>query len=207
MSELREVSKSSPAFPREVDCSIRIFLSKEVVPSLVREVSEGEINDKRTRPSAYSPVIVTEEADEELVDCAAYEETGTAPASSRLHRHKIEIMRFNIKKPPIKKNDKKMKYLLNKANGTKEYIKMSTDNMSKILTPNFIEVYNCIIIDTNNEIKAENIDFERILLTFQDRTGYEASCNEVRLNDYIDCYDEMGLLKTAEIIMKVWEKS
>ena len=99
-----------------------------------------------------------------------------------------------------------MKYLLNKANGTKEYIKMSTDNMSKILTPNFIEVYNCIIIDTNNEIKAENIDFERILLTFQDRTGYEDSCNEVRLNDYIDCYDEMGLLKTAEIIMKVWEK-
>lgn len=79
---------------------------------MVREVSEGEINDKRTRPSAYSPVIVTEEADEELVDCAAYEETGTVPASSRLHRHKIEIMRFNIKKPPIKKNDKKMKYLL-----------------------------------------------------------------------------------------------
>ncbi len=37
------------------------------------------------------------------MDCAAYEETGTAPASSRLHRHKIEIMRFNIKKPPIKK--------------------------------------------------------------------------------------------------------
>ena len=34
---------------------------------MVREVSEGEINDKRTRPSAYSPVIVTEEADEELV--------------------------------------------------------------------------------------------------------------------------------------------
>ena len=100
-----------------------------------------------------------------------------------------------------------MRYLLNKANGTKEYIKMSTDNMPKILTPNFIEVYNCIIIDTNNEIKAENIDFERILLMFQDRTGYEASCNEVRLNDYIDCSDEMGVLKTAEIIMKVWEKS
>lgn len=79
---------------------------------MVREVSEGEINDKRTRPSAYSPVIVTEEADEELVDCAAYEETGTAPASSRLHRHKIEIMRFNIKKTSNQKNDKKMKYLL-----------------------------------------------------------------------------------------------
>lgn len=99
-----------------------------------------------------------------------------------------------------------MRYLLNKAKGTKEYIQMSTDNMSKILTPNFIEVYNCIIIDTNNEIKAENIDFERILLMFHDRTGYEASCNEVRLNDYIDCSDEMGVLKTAEIIMKVWEK-
>lgn len=68
-----------------------------------------------------------------------------------------------------------MRYLLNKAKGTKEYIQMSTDNMSKILTPNFIEVYNCIIIDTNNEIKAENIDFERILLMFHDRTGYEAS--------------------------------
>lgn len=38
-----------------------------------------------------------------------------------------------------------MRYLLNKANGTKEYIKMSTDNMPKILTPNFIEVYLSLI--------------------------------------------------------------
>ena len=64
-----------------------------------------------------------------------------------------------------------MWYLLNYAKGTIEYIIMSTDNMPKILTPNFIEVYNCIIIDTNNEIKAENIDFERILLMYQASTG------------------------------------
>lgn len=71
-----------------------------------------------------------------------------------------------------------MRNLIDKANETKEYIRISTDNISKVLNPNFVEVHNCIIIDINDEIKAENIDFERILLMFQDRTGYEASCNE-----------------------------
>lgn len=99
-----------------------------------------------------------------------------------------------------------MRHLLKKANETNEYITLSTDNMLKILNPNFIQVYDCIIIDTNNEIKAENINFKRILSMFQDRTGYEASCNEVRINDYIDCPNKMGILKAAEIVMKVWEK-
>lgn len=105
------------------------------------------------------------------------------------------------------KTNKKMRNLIDKANETKEYIRISTDNISKVLNPNFVEVHNCIIIDINDEIKAENIDFERILLMFQDRTGYEASCNEIRINDYIDCTDEMGVLKTAEVVMKVWEKN
>ena len=58
------------------------------------------------------------------------------------------------------KTNKKMRHLLKKANETNEYITLSTDNMLKILNPNFIQVYDCIIIDTNNEIKAENINFK-----------------------------------------------
>ncbi|HAG42625.1 MAG TPA: hypothetical protein DCL31_03625 [Clostridium sp.] len=57
----------------------------------------------------------------------------------------------------------------------------------------------------NNGIKEENINFKRILSMFGDRTGYEASCNEIRINDYIDCSDEFSVIQLAEIIMDTWK--
>jgi hypothetical protein len=58
----------------------------------------------------------------------------------------------------------------------------------------------------NNEIIVENINFGRMLSKFKDKTGYEASCNEIRINDYVDYYsDEVALLQLAEIIMTAWE--
>ena len=102
--------------------------------------------------------------------------------------------------------NKKMRDLLEESKIKKEeVIKISIDNLSKIMSPNFKEVHNCIINDINNEINVENVNFKRILSMFGDRTGYEASCNEVRINDYIDYSDEAAVLQLAEIIMDTWK--
>lgn len=104
------------------------------------------------------------------------------------------------------RTNKNMIDLLEKAKIKKEgVIKINTDNLSKIMSPNFKEVHDCIIIDMNNEIKVENLNFKRILSMFRDRTGYEASCNEIRVNDYIDYSDEIAVLQLAEIIMDTWK--
>ena len=104
------------------------------------------------------------------------------------------------------RTNKNMVDLLEKAKiKNEEVIKISTDNLSKIINPKFKEVHDCIIIDVNNEIEVENINFERILSMFRDRTGYEASCNEIRINDYIDYSDEVAVLQLAEIIMDTWK--
>jgi hypothetical protein len=103
------------------------------------------------------------------------------------------------------RTNKKMMDLLEKVKiKNEEVIKISTYNLSKIMFPNFKEVHGCIIIDMNNEINVQNVDFKRILSMFKDRTGYEASCNEVRINDYIDYYDESAVLQLAEIVANTW---
>ncbi|KHD36729.1 hypothetical protein NL50_09405 [Clostridium acetobutylicum] len=86
-----------------------------------------------------------------------------------------------------------------------EAIKINIDNLSKIITPNFKKVHDCIIVDIDNEIKVENVNFKKILAMFKDRTGYEASCNEIRINDYIDYSDEIAVLQLGKIIMNTWK--
>ncbi len=104
------------------------------------------------------------------------------------------------------RTNKNMIELLKKTKIKKEeVIKINTDNLAKIMIPNFKEVHDCIIIDMNNEINVENVNFKRILSMFRDRTGYEASCNEIRINDYIDYSDEIVVLQLAEIIMDTWK--
>lgn len=102
------------------------------------------------------------------------------------------------------KTNKNMKNLL-KEMKKEELVKINPDKLSKIMIPNFKEVYDCIIIDMNNEIKEENINFKRILSMFGDRTGYEASCNEIRINDYIDYSDEFAVIQLGQIIMDIWK--
>lgn len=102
--------------------------------------------------------------------------------------------------------NKNMKSLLEKVKIEKEgLIKINPGKLSTIMLPRFKEVYDCIIIDMNNEIKEENINFKRILSMFGDRTGYEVSCNEIRINDYIDYSDEFAVIQLAEIIMDTWK--
>lgn len=64
-------------------------------------------------------------------------------------------------------------------------IKVDLNKLEKILNPNFIEIHECIILNSHNKIMQKNIDFKLIIKRFGDRVGYEASCNEIRVNDYI----------------------
>lgn len=103
------------------------------------------------------------------------------------------------------KTNKKMKELLKQAEKINDCVKMTTDNMTKLFNPHIVEVHDSVILDLDREIEPEKINFERILLMFQDRTGYEASCNEIRINDYVDCIEEIAILKTAITIMNIWK--
>ncbi|NRT61815.1 hypothetical protein B0P06_004282 [Clostridium saccharoperbutylacetonicum] len=41
---------------------------------------------------------------------------------------------------------------------------------------------------------------------FGDRTGYEASCNEIIINYYIDDLDDNIIIQTGKIIMDSWKE-
>lgn len=64
----------------------------------------------------------------------------------------------------------------------KEFISEFCDNY--LLKTKIIR--DCIIYDQEGDLSEEKINFERILQFYGDWTGYEASCNEIRITDYLD---------------------
>ena len=84
------------------------------------------------------------------------------------------------------KVNKNMEKILKNINVKEEnIIKIDLNELEKIIDPNIIYVHNCAILDLDNKIIKENIDFDFIIKRFGDRVGYEASRNEIRVNDYI----------------------
>lgn len=84
------------------------------------------------------------------------------------------------------KVNKNMEKILKNINVEEEnIIKIDLNELEKIINPNIIYVHNCAILDLDNKIIKENIDFDFIIKRFGDRVGYEASRNEIRVNDYI----------------------
>lgn len=77
------------------------------------------------------------------------------------------------------------KLLKDIENNNENIIKIDLNEIEKIANLNIIEVHDCVILDLDNRIIKKNIDFDFILKRFEDRVGYEASCNEIRVNDYI----------------------
>ncbi|MCR4651423.1 MAG: hypothetical protein K5662_06675 [Lachnospiraceae bacterium] len=43
-------------------------------------------------------------------------------------------------------------------------------------------VYDCLVYDKAGIIEETNINFDRIMMMCGDKTGYEASCNEIRID-------------------------
>ncbi|WP_342479905.1 hypothetical protein NST07_18015 [Paenibacillus sp. FSL L8-0340] len=79
--------------------------------------------------------------------------------------------------------------------------------LEKIIYPKIVEVRECFILDIEGELKIENINWERVMKFHKDKTGYEASCNELRVNDYIKDIDKTrdNILICALQIMEGWE--
>lgn len=77
--------------------------------------------------------------------------------------------------------------------------------MHNLIFPNIQQIHDCIIIDNKNEISEQMVDYDRIIAMHGDKTGYEASCNEVRINDYIQKGDEFDVIRLANIIIEGWK--
>ncbi|CAH8767604.1 hypothetical protein [Paenibacillus dendritiformis] len=77
----------------------------------------------------------------------------------------------------------------------------------KVLYPNIVEIRGCFILDLEGELNAENINWDMVMKFHKDKTGYEASCNELRVNDYIKDIDmtKNNILICAFQIMEGWE--
>lgn len=82
---------------------------------------------------------------------------------------------------------------------------INVQGLLDLLSPKFVSVYDCIIIsDKSADILETN--FSKMISMYGDRTGYEASNTEVRINDFIengdlDVYD---LVSIALLAIQCW---
>lgn len=83
---------------------------------------------------------------------------------------------------------------------------ISLSHLLMVLNPIIKNINGCLIIDNNDEIKVEKVNFDRIIRIHGDKTGYEASSNEIRVNDLVDgkSVDFKAVLALGFNILKVW---
>ena len=67
----------------------------------------------------------------------------------------------------------------------------------------FIKVIDecVVIVDFNNEMKQGGLNYDWILSQYGDYSGYEASCNKMRISDYID----INNIQSAPFILRLIE--
>ncbi len=102
------------------------------------------------------------------------------------------------------KTNLKMSVLLEESHHTNELLQ--TSSLKRILHPIIKDVYGCSVIDNEDEIDVDRIDFDTIIERHGDRTGYEASCNDTRINDYIDddTIEHKELISIGLEIIEMW---
>ncbi|MDF9825369.1 hypothetical protein M2475_001824 [Breznakia sp. PF5-3] len=86
------------------------------------------------------------------------------------------------------KSNKKFRSILANINHKVEdayLINMKMDNLKKLFNPRFENIYGCIVFKNQN-INLSIDDFNRLLKIYNDKTGFEANNNEIRVNDYIE---------------------
>lgn len=86
----------------------------------------------------------------------------------------------------MQKNSKMVTLMNHMSLNEESDANISLDQLLKLLQPIIKNVHGCLVIDNTNEIKCENINLDRILKIHGDKTGYEASNNEMRINDFVD---------------------
>lgn len=105
------------------------------------------------------------------------------------------------------KNDQ-MKFMFDRLKTYSDNNLMSI-NMEKffhLFEPPFKDVCDCIII-TDSDVSNIEENFDNILKMYMDRTGYEASNTETRINDYFTSeISVLDGLKIAMLLVDNWKR-
>ena len=80
------------------------------------------------------------------------------------------------------------------------------DNLEKLFNPNFAKRHDCLII-SDIQTPLSKHEFNKVIKIYGDKTGYEASNTEIRINDFIKNDDSVHInevLRVALIVINVW---
>ena len=94
------------------------------------------------------------------------------------------------------------KAMKSKLEGSAGYTKELERNL--LSQPLFYENNGFFMIKKDSK-EIKEVNTEKILKLYKDRTGYEASVNECRIEDYFDCEKDDGL-KIAMQLAEIWEE-
>lgn len=83
---------------------------------------------------------------------------------------------------------------------------INLNQLFKLIKPTFKIIHGCLIIDNNDEVEPSKVNLERILKIHGDKTGYEASSNEMRINDFInsETNEFKNVLAIGFMILDIW---
>lgn len=103
-------------------------------------------------------------------------------------------------------SNSKMKELLDNLHTypSIEMLELNIQQLNKLLFPPFKKVKDCVIISQKSVDKLEST-FDDAIKMYMDKTGYEASNTETRINDYFE--NEISLTGGTQIalmVMKTW---
>ena len=100
----------------------------------------------------------------------------------------------------------KMKQLLNRLADyeSKEELRHNVKHLNELFNPPFKKVKDCILISKKDVKELEN-SLDSALDIYTDKTGYEVSNSEVRINDYFEneISMETGTL-IALLVIRMW---
>lgn len=102
----------------------------------------------------------------------------------------------------VKLNNAMLKNIISTNNYDEVKINQKVDEFSQKVF-SFIKVIDecVVIVDFHNEMKQGELNYDWILSQYGDYSGYEASCNEMRISDYID----INKIQPAPFILRLLE--
>ena len=87
----------------------------------------------------------------------------------------------------------------------KDELKMNLESLGKLFSPPFRKVKDCIIISKESADKLEPYLESVVQEVYGDKTGYEASNTETRINCFFENeISEITGVKIALIVLEVW---
>lgn len=88
------------------------------------------------------------------------------------------------------------------SNPYAETLKLNSQKLKALFSPSFKKVRDCIII-TEKEIDRLEMTFDNAIKMYMDKTGYEASNTETRINSYFD--NDISVITGTQIALIVTE--